>query len=113
MEYFFLIILIDCVLIFNTWQSRIHIGRFEGYGIVIQEAKILNKPMVLTNFNTSTLHIENNVNGFIVPMEDVTEIADKIEVLITNQNIRNQFCRELSKGSFGTENEIEKLYNLF
>ncbi len=84
---------------------------FEGDGIVVREAKILNKPIILTNFNTASAHVESNVNGIIVKC-NAEELADSIEDLIVNYDKRMAFSKELSKSNWGTENEIEKLYQL-
>lgn len=89
----------------------LHTARFEGYGIVVQEAKILNKPMLLTDFKTSKTHIENGINGYIVAMKP-QEIADGLEKLIKDENLRKQFSTALSQHDFGTENEIESFYSL-
>lgn len=89
----------------------LHTARFEGFGIVISEAKILNKPMVLTNFNVAKTHINDSVNGFIAEMNPEA-VAEKLETLITNTNLQKQFSENLSKQNYGTEVEIEKFYSL-
>jgi glycosyltransferase involved in cell wall biosynthesis len=87
----------------------LHTARFEGFGIVISEAKILQKPIVLTNFNVAKTHINDGVNGFIAEM-NAESVAYKLELLMTNNNLQKQFSQNLSKDNFGTENEIEKFY---
>ncbi|MBC7523431.1 MAG: glycosyltransferase [Flavobacterium sp.] len=89
----------------------LHTARFEGFGIVIQEAKILTKPIVLTDFNVAKSHIEHGKNGLIASMNPES-IAENLEMLISDLNLRNQFSAELNKYDFGTENEIENFYNL-
>jgi glycosyltransferase involved in cell wall biosynthesis len=89
----------------------VHTARFEGYGIVITEAKILKKPMLLTDFNTSKTHIHNGINGYIVALEP-QEIADGLEKLIIDENLRKQFSNALAQHDYGTENEIESFYSL-
>jgi glycosyltransferase involved in cell wall biosynthesis len=89
----------------------LHTARFEGYGIVVQEAKILNKPILLTDFNTSKTHITNGVNGLIVPM-DPKSIALGLERLFLDANLRQQFSMALSEQDYGTEKEIESFYSL-
>ena len=82
----------------------LHTARFEGFGIVISEAKILQKPIVLTNFNVAKTHINDGVNGFIAEM-NAEAVAYKLELLMTNNNLQKQFSQNLSKDNFGTENE--------
>src|SRR5690606_23534715 len=43
-------------------------SRYEGKSLVIDEAKILAKPIILTNFTTAKDQIKHNVNGMIVDM---------------------------------------------
>ncbi|WP_297511842.1 glycosyltransferase [Flavobacterium sp.] len=89
----------------------LHTARFEGYGIVIQEAKILNKAILLTDFNTATHHIEHEKNGYICSMK-VDDIAASIVRLVSDTSIRMQFQKQLASSFYGTENEIENFYTL-
>ena len=89
----------------------LHTARFEGFGIVISEAKILQKPMVLTNFNVAPSHIDEGVNGFIADMTPES-VAQKLALLITDSDLRKQFSSALSKQNFGTEKEIDTFYTI-
>ncbi|HDR8169505.1 TPA: glycosyltransferase [Bacillus thuringiensis] len=87
-------------------------SRFEGKSIAIDEAKILHKPIVITNFSTAKDQIKNKENGIIVEM-DPHAISEGIKKLIDNEELRNKLISNLSKENLGTESEIEKLYTLF
>lgn len=87
-------------------------SRFEGKSIAIDEAKVLHKPIVITNFSTAKDQIKNKENGIIVEM-DPHEISEGIKELIDNEELRNKLISNLSKENLGTESEIEKLYTLF
>tara|TARA_R110001583_G_scaffold95839_1_gene239884 strand:+ start:2095 stop:3279 length:1185 start_codon:yes stop_codon:yes gene_type:complete len=89
----------------------VHTARFEGYGIVVNEAKVLNKPILATNFNSVSDQIINNYNGLIAEM-DSESIAKNLERLILDPTLRNKFSENLAKENFGTEKEIKKFYNL-
>ncbi|PGL70333.1 glycosyltransferase [Bacillus sp. AFS055030] len=84
-------------------------SRFEGKSIAIDEAKILRKPIVVTNFSTVKDQIRNYENGIIVKMEAIS-ISDGIKKLIDDANLRNKLINNLSNERLGTESEIEKLY---
>lgn len=86
-------------------------SRFEGKSIAIDEAKILNKPIVLTNFSTAKDQIENNYNGLICDMNS-NSLANEIERIINNDELKNKLIRNLSKEKLGNENEVEKLYSI-
>lgn len=84
-------------------------SRFEGKSIAIDEAKILEKPIVITNFSTASDQIVNNMNGLISEI-DSYDLAEKIECIIKDINIANKFISNLKSESLGNESEIDKLY---
>lgn len=94
-------------------QADIYVqsSRFEGKSIAIDEAKILCKPIVLTNFSTAKDQIEHNHNGLIVDM-NAEAVFEGVKKLIEDEGLRNSLSKQLSSESLGTESEIEKLYAL-
>ncbi|MDP7979582.1 glycosyltransferase [Bacillus sp. WLY-B-L8] len=86
-------------------------SRFEGKSIAIDEAKILHKPIVVTNFSTAKDQIKHEENGIIVEMNG-NAIAEGIQKLIHDEKLRNKLIQNLSNEELGTESEIEKLYTL-
>lgn len=86
-------------------------SRYEGKSIAIDEAKILNKPIVVTNFSTAKDQIENEVNGLIVDMKPEA-IVTGIEKLIKDTKLKHSLASNLSKENLGTEEEIYKLYKI-
>ncbi|MGG0729865.1 glycosyltransferase [Bacillus paramycoides] len=87
-------------------------SRFEGKSIAIDEAKILHKPIVVTNFSTAKDQIDNEENGIIVDM-DAHSLSEGIKKLIHHEELRNKLIHNLSDEKLGTESEITKLYTLF
>ncbi|QNK59875.1 glycosyltransferase [Paenibacillus sp. PAMC21692] len=92
-------------------QIVVQPSRFEGKSIAIDEAKILNKPIVVTNFSTVNDQINHEVNGLIVEMNPEA-IADGIERFIGDELLRSRVIRCLSAENLGTESEVHKLYEL-
>ncbi|KIA88521.1 glycosyltransferase [Kaistella jeonii] len=86
-------------------------SKFEGKSIAIDEAKILQKPIVTTNFPTVFDQITHGETGLISEMNP-TALADEIEKLFVDENLRNKFAVNLSKENWGTELEVEKFYQL-
>jgi len=86
-------------------------SRFEGKSIAIDEAKILNKSILVTNFSTVNDQITNNKTGMIVDM-NAEAIAKGIIELITNKDLSKKLTKNLSNEILGTESEIEKIYDL-
>lgn len=86
-------------------------SRFEGKSIAIDEAKILNKPIVVTNFSTAKDQIKNEQNGLIVEMDSVS-IFLGVKQLIDNLELRNHLTDNLSQEILGTESQIKVFYKL-
>lgn len=86
-------------------------SRYEGKSIAVDEAKILAKPIVLTNFSTAKDQIEHSVNGLIVEMTPEA-IAEGILKYLEDSSFAEKVSAQLASGNFGTEHEIEKFYQL-
>ncbi len=86
-------------------------SRFEGKSIAIDEAKILHKPIVVTDFSTAKDQIKHKENGLIVEM-NADAIAAGIRRLIGDEVLRGRLARRLAAEQLGTEHEIDKLYAL-
>jgi glycosyltransferase involved in cell wall biosynthesis len=85
---------------------------FEGKAIAIDEAKILSKPIVITNFSTAKDQIKDGVEGLIVDL-NVDAIAAGISKLIEDEEARSRLTQYLSGLHLGTEEEIHKVYKIF
>lgn len=96
----------------NAADIYIQPSRFEGKSIAIDEAKILQKPIVVTNFSTVKDQIIHNVNGLIVDMNSIA-ISEGIKSLIEDNELNAALQKNLSKEKLGSESEIEKLYQMF
>lgn len=86
-------------------------SRFEGKSIAIDEAKILNKPIIVTNYSTAKDQIDDGVTGLIVDM-DSNSVADGIERLIKDSSLSKNLITNLSNLKLGTEDEINKFYKI-
>lgn len=84
---------------------------YEGKSISLEEAKILNKPIVITNFSSAKDQIIDNETGLIAEMT-AESIAEKIKLLITNDNLVAKMVNNLKISAIGNEEEIKKLYEL-
>jgi glycosyltransferase involved in cell wall biosynthesis len=94
-------------------QADIYVqtSKFEGFGLAIAEARMLNVPVVTTNFDAVYNQMVENKNGLVVNM-DSQSVADGIINLINNQNLRNEITEYLKLEKKGNIEEIEKFYNL-
>lgn len=86
-------------------------SRNEGKSIAIDEAKCLQKPIVVTNFPSVYDQIQDGVNGLICKM-NAESVAEAIERLIVDSQLRETLSQNLSEEKIGNEEEIQKLYDL-
>ena len=68
---------------------------FEGLGLTVIEAAILQKPIVTTNFPTSYSIIENEITGLICNMNPL-DIAKSIERYLNNPELNKKIVKNLS-----------------
>ena len=94
-------------------QADIYVqpSRYEGKSIALDEAKILNKPIIVTNYTTAKDQVNHGIDGLIVDM-DQESISDGIERLIKDKKLKESLCNNLREQELGTEKEIEKLYKM-
>lgn len=64
-------------------------SKFEGFGLTLNEARILNKPVISTNFPVVYNQISDGENGLICEM-NAESIAEKILLLASNVKLREK-----------------------
>ena len=67
----------------------IQTSSFEGFGLTINEARILHKPVVSTNFPVVYNQIKDGENGLIAEMTPES-VAEKILMLINDDALRER-----------------------
>ena len=97
--------------------------REDIWGLVVNEAMAQGVPIVSTNRCVAAMTmIENEKSGFIVKAEDSDELYEKMAVLLTDEQKRQEFADYSYKISFGYTIEkmaqahikiFGELYNLF
>lgn len=66
-------------------------GDMEGQGLVIQEAQVCGLPVVTTWHNGIPDGLIENQTGFLVNEKDVNALTEKIELLLANKELCEQF----------------------
>ena len=84
-------------------------SRFEGKSISLDEAKILYKPIVVTNFSTVGDQFENRKNALICDMNGKA-LADSIVELINNRELFLSLINYLKNNIQDNSSEVKKLY---
>ena len=86
-------------------------SRFEGKSIAVDEAMVLCRPILLTNFSTAADQITSGKNGLIVPMT-ADGVEQGLEKLVRSRALRESYVQALIHCDFTNEDEIKKLYAL-
>ena len=87
----------------------VHPSRFEGKSIALDEAKILCKPIVVTNFSTVGDQFENGKNGTICEMNGKA-VANAIIELINDSSLQDSYRMYLESHIIDNSSEVNKLY---
>lgn len=86
----------------------VHCSLFEGRSVSIDEAMLLAKPIILTNYPTAKDQIINGENGFICNA-DVEGVCEAVKYLIENKSIMEQLSHALNDFDISIKNSIEVL----
>lgn len=86
-------------------------SRYEGKSVVVREAQMLCKPVIVTNYSTASSQIQQGVDGVIVPMEIPGCVAQIVETL-KNDKLKCSIVEYLRTHDYGNIAEVEKVYAL-
>lgn len=86
----------------------VHPSRYEGKSMTLDEAKILCKPIVVTNFSTVRDQFEDRVNASICQLSDRT-LANAIIELMTKSELRNIYINNLEHNCFDVNSIISPI----
>jgi hypothetical protein len=90
-------------------------GDMEGLPVVLLEAQAMELPVVSSIHTGIPEGIINGNTGFLSPEKDVSDVAEKLEMLINNPSLRlemGQLGRKHIEERFNSKNEIEKVEKL-
>lgn len=86
-------------------------SRYEGKAVAVREAQILNKPVVITNFETSKSQLTDGFDGVIVPMDN-EGCAEGIYNLIKDKELQQRLIENTKITDYTNKQELEKIYAL-
>lgn len=86
-------------------------SKFEGFGLAIAEARILNKPVVTTRFDAVFNQMIDGKNGLVVDI-DSGSVCDGVLKIINNSSLREGIINYLKMEKKGNLNEVQKFYKL-
>lgn len=86
-------------------------SRYEGKAVTVTEAQILGRPVMITNYVTSKSQVDNGYDGYITELSK-EGIADGIETLYKNDELRKQLEENCKGKYYENKLELEKLYRM-
>lgn len=86
-------------------------SKYEGFGLSIAEARMLNIPVVTTRFDAVYNQMIDRKNGLVVDM-NAEAVANGILELIYNKELNNSIVEYLKREKKGNIEELDKFYNL-
>lgn len=86
-------------------------SRFEGKCVTVREAQILDKPVIITNYATSSSQLKDGYDGMVVPMDN-DGCAGGIANVINNKELLRRLIDNTQKTDYTNKEEIKKIYIL-
>ena len=86
-------------------------SRYEGKAVSVREAQILNKPVIITNFETSKSQLTDGFDGIIVPMDN-NHCAEGIYKVIKDKELQQRLIENTKITDYTNKQELEKIYAL-
>ncbi len=86
-------------------------SRYEGFGLAIAEARMLNTPVVTTRFDAVYNQMIDRKNGLVVDM-NAKAVSDGVMEIISNTQLRTNIITYLKAEKKGNLEEIKKFYQL-
>ena len=78
----------------------------ESFGLTINEAKIMNKPIVCTNIPAFNEQLKNGVTGIFCEL-NANSLAVGIKSVIDDKKLRDKLCAELSKNDYSSTEAVD------
>ncbi|WP_430509942.1 glycosyltransferase [Gottfriedia solisilvae] len=95
----------------NASDLYVQPSRYEGKAVTVTEAKMLGKPILITNYPTAKSQLDSGVDGVICPM-GVDGIVEGIKMLIDDVELRMKITNNVKRTNYSNETELEKLYKI-
>jgi len=86
-------------------------SRYEGKSVAVTEAKILAKPILVTNYPTAMSQINHSLDGMICE-NSIEDIAEAIINLYKNAKQRELLSDYCSTQNYNNAEELTKLYKI-
>lgn len=87
-------------------------SRFEGMPNALMEAMALGIPCISTDCDMGPSElIKNGINGYLVPVDDIEAITEKLELLMEDDKLREKISENSKK--INDTHSIDKIYSKY
>lgn len=87
-------------------------SRYEGKAVTVTEAKILNKPVMITRYDTAASQVKDGFDGYICE-QGVAGIAGGVEFMMNNKAFCDQLSENTKKLRYDNAEEFDKIVKLY
>lgn len=91
----------------NDCDIYVQPSRYEGKPLAVEEAKMLAKPIVVSQYLSAPEQLEDGKLGIITPIGS-EGIYQGLKRMLSSDDLRKQFQKTLSARDFGNQSEIQK-----
>lgn len=92
----------------NMCDVYIQPSRYEGKCVAVREAQMLGKPVIITNYTTSSSQLNNGVDGVIVPMDN-RSCGEEIAKILNNKELLEKIKSNCAKNDYSGFEEAKKI----
>ncbi len=86
-------------------------SRYEGKAVTVLEAQILEKPVIITNYATSSSQLRDGFDGIIAPMDN-EGFVDRLAELIDDGDKRAYLSNNCKKSDYSNATAVEMLLDI-
>ncbi len=94
--------------IYNSSHVFIILSNIETFGIVVLEAMASGLPVIAADNLALSEHVKNGYNGYLTDVDDISKIADKMEVIYKNARLREFLS--LNSRKYALNFDIKKIF---
>ena len=85
---------------------------YEGKSIALDEAKILHRPIICTDYNSARDQVEDQEEGIVVPISE-TGVAEGVERIIFDRALYQKIVKKLAGKDYSQTEYLEKYLDIF
>ncbi|MDY5368325.1 glycosyltransferase, partial [Bifidobacterium sp.] len=86
-------------------------SRYEGFGLAVQEARILGKPVAASDIACIKEQITDGRNGLLFAFDE-RDMADAVSKLLEDHVMQRRFHEACEQESFDFSDQLDKLWEL-